>query len=311
MANTIVTPDVIATQALLSLEEQLVMQPLVYTDVTSDFASARVGDTINIRKPAVFESKKFVRASGIEIQDATESKVPVTVDQFDTVDFEVTSEDFMLSIDDLDERLITPAAFAIATGVDQQILTLRDDITQEVGVIVPNDVYRTREYTNPRVLVGAGGVLNAAKVPQSERRAVIGPEIQAAWLDTDDLQHVNTSGTTEALREAYLGRRLSGFDPYWTQNVARAEAPAPGAATTEVGVAFHRTAFAFASAPMLLPPGAEGAVQSRNGLNIRVTWAYDINRKATVFSLDILYGVKTLDKNRAVLIKGADAGGSS
>lgn len=307
MANTLVTPDVIARQALVSLEEQLVMQPLVYTDVTSDFAAARVGDTVNVRKPAVFESKKFDRATGIQIQDATESKIPVKLDQFDTVDFEVTSEDFMLSIDDLDERLISPAAFAIATGVDQQILSLRNDITQEVGTVVAGDPFRARGWTHPRVLIGAGGVLNAAKVPATERRAVIGVETQAAWLDTDDLQHVEKSGTTEALREAYLGRRLSGFDPYWTQNVqGPAVAPAPGQPTTEVGVAFHRTAFAFASAPMMLPPGAQGAVQSREGLSIRVTWSYDINRKATVFSLDILYGVKTLDANRAVLIKGAD-----
>lgn len=311
MANTFVTPDVIARQALLSLEEQLVMQPLVYTDVTSDFAAARVGDTINIRKPAVFESKKFDRDTGIELQDATESKVPVVLDQFDTVDFEVTSEDFALSIDDLDERLITPAAFAIATGVDQQILTLRDDITQEVGVVVGGDPYRQRAYDHPRVLIGAGGVLNTAKVPSTERRAVIGTAMNAAWLDTDDLQHVEKSGTTEALREAYLGRRLSGFDPYWTQNIAGpGVAPEAGDPTTEVGVAFHRTAFAFATAPQVLPPGAEGAIESRNGLSIRVTWAYDIHRKATVFSLDILYGVKTLDAARAVLIKGADAAGS-
>lgn len=308
MANTFVTPDVIARQALVSLREQLVMQQLVYTDITSDFANARVGDTVNVRKPAVFESKKFDRANGIEIQDATESKVPVKLDQFDTVDFEVTSEDFMLEIDDLDDRLITPAAFAIATGVDQQILTLRDDITQEVGTVVDGDPFRTRGYDNPRVLIGAGGVLNAAKVPTTERRAVIGVGTHAAWLDTDDLQHVEKSGTTEALREAYLGRRLSGFDPYWTQNIAGAAGtPAAGQPTTEVGLAFHRTAFAFASAPMALPPGAQGAVESRDGLAIRVTWDYSMDRKATVFSLDILYGVKTLDAARAVLIKGADA----
>jgi len=307
MVNTFVTPDVIARQALVSLREQLVMQQLVYTDITSDFASARVGDTVNVRKPAVFTSKKFDRAAGIEIQDATESKVPVKLDQFDTVDFEVTSEDFMLEIDDLDERLITPAAFAIATGVDQQILTLRNDITQEVGVVTAGDPFRGREYSDPRVLIGAGGVLNAAKVPTTERRAVIGVGTHASWLDTDDLQHAEKSGSTEALREAYLGRRLSGFDPYWTQNIAGpAAVPAVGDPTTEVGVAFHRTAFAFASAPMAVPPGANGAVETRDGLSIRVTWDYSMDRKATVFSLDILYGVKTLDKNRAVLIKGAD-----
>lgn len=307
MANTLVTPDIIARQALVSLNESLVMQGLIYTDLTTEFAVAKIGDTVNVRKPAKFVSKKFVRGEGLDIQDATEDKVPVKLDQFDTVDFEVTTEDLALSIDDLDTRLITPAAQAIALGVDSQILTLRDDITQEVGTVVPGDPFRQREWTHPRVLIGADGILNDRNAPLTERRAVIGVGGKAAWLDTDDLQHAEKSGDTEALRRASLGNQLSGFDTYWTQNVRRPQgAPAAGASTTEVGMAFHKSAFAFAAAPMSLPPGANGAVQTYNGLSIRVTWDYSMERKATIFSVDILYGVKTLDKNLAVLIKGAD-----
>jgi len=33
---------------------------------------------------------------------------------------------------------------------------------------------------------------------------------------------------------------------------------------------------------------------------------YDIDKKQDVVSIDCLYGTKTLDPNRAVLIKGAD-----
>ncbi|MCZ7538245.1 MAG: hypothetical protein M5T61_21455 [Acidimicrobiia bacterium] len=39
---------------------------------------------------------------------------------------------------------------------------------------------------------------------------------------------------------------------------------------------------------------------------IRVVMDYDIDQKEDVVSMDVLIGVKTLDANRAVLIKGDD-----
>ena len=64
MANTLLTPDVIASQALATLYESTVMLPLVYTDVSADFTAAKVGDTVTIRKPATFTANEFTRGSG-------------------------------------------------------------------------------------------------------------------------------------------------------------------------------------------------------------------------------------------------------
>ena len=72
MANVFLTPQALAKQALASLYETTVMLPLVYTDVSSEFASQKIGNTVNIRKPAVFVANDFVRATGIVPQDATE-----------------------------------------------------------------------------------------------------------------------------------------------------------------------------------------------------------------------------------------------
>lgn len=302
MANAFVTPDAIARQALASLYETTVMFPLVYRDLTADFRASKIGDTINVRKPAVFEARAFDRATGITLQDATETKVPVVLDQFYSVDFAVTSEDFALELNDLDEQLITPAMIALAQQIDVSILSLRDDVTQVVG-----DGTSTHTWDEPEVLIDAGAVLSKAKVPTTGRIAVIGVDTNAAWLATDTLKPANTSGSTEALREARIGARLFGFDPYWTQNVTpAADTPAAGEPTTEVGVAFHESAFAFASAPLTVPPGANGSVRSYRGLSLRVTWAYDQKYKETIFSVDALWGVKALDPNRAVLIKGPD-----
>jgi len=65
-------------------------------------------------------------------------------------------------------------------------------------------------------------------------------------------------------------------------------------------LAFHKDAFALVVAP-LAPPiaGAEGAVVNHNGLAIRVVKTYTATSKSNWCSMDILFGVKTLNKNLA------------
>lgn len=301
MANTFLTPDIIAKQALATLYETTVMKPLIHTDLTAEFSSAKVGDTINVRKPATFTAQDFNRATGIQLQEANEGSIPVKLDQFKDVSFSVTDEDLALEIEDFDTQLLTPAMEALAVAVDSTILSLRNDILQEVGLSTGF------EYTVPESLIDAGRVLDTNLLPPSGRYAVIGPAAKAHWLNTPLLKQAEQSGTTEALRRASLGRDLFGFSTYMTNNIKAAGAsPAVGEPTTEVGLAFHDSAFAFASAPLPVNPGAVAHVETFKGISLRVSMQHDIRYKQTVVSVDLLFGVKTLDPNRAVLIKGAD-----
>lgn len=303
MTNTFLTPDVIAKQALVSLNESTIMRNLVHTDLSSEFTGAKVGDTVNVRKPAVFEAKKFNRAQGIEIQDIDEDRIPVKVDHIPDVSVTVTHEELRLDIDNFDEQVITPAMQAIAEYIDKQILALRSDITNVTGTGLVG-----HEWDKPEALIEAGRILNAKKVPARDRFAVVGTDFNARWLNSDVLKRADASGSTEALREAHMGKRLFGFDPYWTANVEPpAGEPTTGQPTTEVGVAFHKSAFAFVSVPLEIAPGSMGAVMSHDGLSIRVTYQNDIKTKETIISFDTLFGTKTLDADRAVLIKGEDA----
>lgn len=301
MANTFLTPQAIAKQALASLYETTHMLPLVYTDLTSEFTAKKIGDTINVRKPAVFVANLFNRATGIVPQDATEGNVPVVLDKIADVSFVVTSEDLTLKIEQFDEQLLTPAMEAISQHIDLAILGLRSGITQTVGQALG------LEWDKPESLIDAGRILDVNKVAPSERYAVVGPTTKAKWLNTDLLKHADKSGSTDALRQGSIGKDLVGFETFWTQNVGQPPvAPTIGQPLTEIDLAFHKTAFAFASAPLEVAPGSNGAVVNYKGISIRVVYDYDIKYKQTVVSLDTLYGVKTLDANRAVLIKGAN-----
>ncbi|MDH6678446.1 hypothetical protein M2284_002649 [Rhodococcus sp. LBL1] len=302
MANTFLTPDVIAANAMATLYENLCMVPLVYTDVSSDFTKAKVGDTVNIRKPATFEAKTFDRVAGIELQDATEENIPVKLDKIADVSFAVTSEDMTLHLEDFDAQLLQPACEALAQKIDRELLKLRSDITQVVGESTQSGF----EWDKPEALIEAGRLLNIAKVPTSQRHAVVGPTTHAKWLNSPLLKQADQSGETAALRQGSIGRNLFGFDAYMTQNIEQsAGTPAVGQPTTEVGIAFHQNAFALASAPLALPTDSTwAAVQNYKGISIRVAKQYDITHKKEIVSLDVLYGVKTIDKNRAAIIRG-------
>lgn len=68
---------------------------------------------------------------------------------------------------------------------------------------------------------------------------------------------------------------------------------------------FHRDAFALVTRPMALPiGGAWGAVESFEGLTLRVTADYGMARKKNTMSFDILYGVKCLEPKLAVRVSG-------
>ena len=115
MPNTILTPDIIAREALMVLRNNAVMPKLVHRDYSSEFV-AGVGDTITIRKPATFEAKEFTEE--IEVQDATESGVSVKMDKHLDVSFSVTAKELSLEIEEFSKQFVVPAMQAFLDKVD-------------------------------------------------------------------------------------------------------------------------------------------------------------------------------------------------
>lgn len=303
MSNVLLTPEVIASQALASLNDLLVMRPLVYTDLSQEFTNAKIGDTVNVRKPAVFTANRFDRNKGVQLQAAKEESIPVKVDQISDVSFAITNEELTMSVEDFDAQFLSPAMEAIANDIDRAILDLRDDVKHTVGTEAG------MEWNKPEVLIDADRVLSANRVPVTDRYAIVGTGTKAKWLNSPVLKEAHRAGDDTALNRARLKEELFGFTPYWTQCVNPIPAsgnPAPGDPATEVGIAFHKSALGFVSVPMPVPPGAMGSTMNYNGLNVRVMYQNDIMRKQTVISVDTLFGVKCIDPNRAVLIKGGD-----
>lgn len=299
MANTFLTPQVIARQALANLYETTLMASLVWRDFDGDFAG-QVGDTITIRKPPTFVANEYDRSQGITVQTATESGIPVVLNHFIDASFAVTSEEMTLTILDFNEQLLAPAMEAIVQKIDADLIALFNDITLEVGTGTGET------WDDAKVLIAAGRVLNQSKVPMSERRAIVGPVTAAEWLKDDLMNRSDARGDTQGRLEASLGARMFGFDPFMSNHITTPPAVS-GNSSTEVGAAFHRTAFALVTRPLALPRGAQNAaIAQYKSFGLRVVYDYDMDLKSDVVSIDMLYGTKTIDATRAVLIKGAD-----
>lgn len=94
------------------------------------------------------------------------------------------------------------------------------------------------------------------------------------------------------------------------QNVTAS--PTNGGAVTKVGGAsavyrpslvFHKEAFAFATADLIMPGGVDFAAREvMDGISMRVVRAYDINNDKFPCRLDVLYGYKTLRAQLAARI---------
>jgi len=176
MPNSLLTADVIAREALMVLEANMVMGGLVHRDYDNEFV-AGVGDTVTIRKPAKFVAHNFT--DHITRQDASEGKASVRLDQWRDVSFDVTSRDLTMNITNFSEQFIAPAMRAIAQALDE-------DILNEV-VNVTNTVNGTANATDLKDIANISKKLDINKVPQQLRRLVFNPEHKYRYATTDNL----------------------------------------------------------------------------------------------------------------------------
>lgn len=292
MANTLLTPDVIAKAALATLYENTVMLGLVHRDYDGDF-DGKVGDTITIRKPATFVADEFDRGTGIVVQNITETGVPVVLNKIPDVSVEVTDEQMTLDIVDFSEQVLNPAMEAINQYVDNLLI---ETVLASAATITSVAV------TDATHVVDVATALTAAKVPMSQRYAVLGSAL-AGVLQKEPLFHqADQRGDTEGLREATIGRKF-GIDHFVDQNVDDAFSGTTPARYEADGIAFHKTGIAFVSRTLAIPTGGvNAAVANYKGLGVRVIYGYDQSKKQQVLSVDTLCGAKVLDVNRIVTL---------
>jgi len=207
MANTFLTPDIIAREALMVLRNNAVMSQLVHRDYSDDFVGA-VGDTITVRKPASFTVNEFT--DQITVQDAAEESILVTMDKHLDVSFKVTARQMSMDIEDFSAQLLTPAMQAFADKIDQYLISVAKSVSGKVTMSDP---------VAPGDLLAARKILTQNAAPLTDRHLVLGVDAEADLLANELFAAADKAGDEgTALREASLGRKF-GFDVYTDQNM--------------------------------------------------------------------------------------------
>ncbi|MEK3851211.1 P22 phage major capsid protein family protein [Paenibacillus sp. FSL R7-0340] len=207
MSNTFLTAQLIAREALPLLQSNMVMPYLVHRNHSDEFK--KKGDTIQIRKPAVFVADEF--GGTINLQDVGEGQVLVKLDKIADVSVELTSKELTLNVEDFNQQILGPAVLAIAEKVNRDLLGLYVDVPYHVGAAgsVPSTL---------QSFADARSALNSRKVPLATRRAVWNPDADAQLSIIPAVVNAEKSGTTLALREGSMGR-IQGLDNYMAQSV--------------------------------------------------------------------------------------------
>jgi hypothetical protein len=208
MPNAFLEIKTIAREALTRLRNNLVFVGLVHTDYKNEFKS--LGDTIQVKRPPVYEAKDFTTT--ISTQDINETSVDVKLDKIADVSIEFTSKQRALNIETYGEMYIQPAMEAIAQKIDADALAYvykKVFAHQGTSGVTPDGL---DDFAHARK------ALNINKVPNVMRRAVWDPNADAAFTQLAAIVNAEKSGSTMALREGSIGR-IQGLDNYMSQNL--------------------------------------------------------------------------------------------
>lgn len=282
--NSFLTPDVIAREALLILEDNIVAPQMMETSATADFTGAKVGDTIRIRRPAFFGVDTFDRSGGnggntVTIQDAVENSVNLKIENHFDVSFEVSSKELALAVDEFNERLLRPAMSALAQKVDQYALSKIANLGGLYGV--------PTTYAAPKTLVDIAAIvekMNHQMIPMTNRKLLVSPAMQSALYEIDAFVRadIRGGGFTSPVQEASLGRFM-GLDTVMSQNLPKHSTLGTAASTGSTDV-LYTTAAAYTegTTTINIAGGPAGTLTLAKGDTLAIDYIDGVTREHVV-----------------------------
>lgn len=205
-SNTLLTPTVIAKEALMMLMNNLVMGKLVHRQYKNEFK--KVGTTIDVRLPNRFTVTKAQARSN---EDITEYKETFAVTTQAHTSWAFSSVELTMTIEEYSKRYISPAAAELANTVDYDLTGLYDDVFSLKGT--PG--------TTPSNFSDLGDcqqVLDELAAP-NPRVCVLNPA--AHWSMADGLKGTFAQRpANDILTKGYLGT-IANLDIHMDQNIRR------------------------------------------------------------------------------------------
>ena len=108
-SNALLNPSIITKETLVILTDNLVMAGKVNRQFENQFV--KIGASLTVRKPNRFT---VTNGPGLAIQNIVEPSTSITISNQRHVDFQFTSQDLTLTVEEFSDRYLKPAAEALA-----------------------------------------------------------------------------------------------------------------------------------------------------------------------------------------------------
>jgi hypothetical protein len=232
-------PEVIAQEALMILENNVVMPHLVHRDFENEIAKS--GDVVNAHKPGAFVAKRKSVSEDVTVQNAEVESIPVTLNQQIHTSFLIRDGQESMAFTSLVDYFLRPAVISIGDYIDQMLAVQAYRFIRSGNVVGKLGTAATKA-----TYVDLREKMNMNKVPMNGRNAVLSPAIEADLLNVSDFVNANTVGDNgTSLRSGHLGQLL-GINTFMDQNMpsvstGQASVDAAGAINLSAGYAAGTT----------------------------------------------------------------------
>jgi hypothetical protein len=219
MANSILTADVVAKEALLLLENNLVMAKNVYRPFDSEFQTAvngyTKGNSVRIRKPNAYSVIDTTSGTDItsSFQEVTEGYTDITVDRQQGVPMKFTGQDMTLKIEEFSQRFLQPAIVSIAQKIESDLMGLYSKVWNFSGTAgtVPSTFDAIGGADSPPV------ILSEMAVPEDKRIGVLNPRTMASLASS--LKGYYSDSLAKKALETGMVAKLGNLELYGAQSV--------------------------------------------------------------------------------------------
>lgn len=286
-------PEIWAANALQTLKANTVFARLVNRDYSD--AIARHGDIINISERGALIVSTKAADTAVTLQTPNSANKQVTV-VHKYVAFLVEDIAEAQANQSVMDGYVMDGMKVIGEDIDAALAGLYSGFSATpidgvTGGLAVADI------------VEGDRVLNAAKIPTSDRSIVWGADAQAELLQMDQFTNAqNAPQNATALQNATLGRKY-GFNHYMDQQVVETGGEVKN-------IAFHKDAMTLVTRRLPDPPsdsGVRSATMVEDGIGIRVLYGYNMSHMGMQVNLDIVYGAAELRDNHAVVIASTDS----
>ena len=286
-SNSVLTDSVIVKEALMELKNQLGFTKSVNTQYDDRFAveGAKIGDTINIRKPS-----KYAVTDGavLNVQGSVDESVALQLDTQKHVGMGFSSKDLTLSVDAFKERYVKPAVTALANSVDYTgYAAMYKAVNGFVGVPSATAFPSTlKGFTLAKALMASRGA------PVDDLTAIIDPNVEASLVEGLKGLFQSSEQIKKQYEKGVMGI-AAGSTFKMSQNVSKHTAGAP------VGAPAVKTTIAAEGATAIAVDGITGSITNcyKKGDVIQIGGVYEVNPQTKQTTGQLMQFVVTADTN--------------